>query len=235
VHAQQEAALAQAMRDQVYRALGTLLGVKEPLRVAPPPLPEAEAAAVSLPEALRLRPEIAQAELQVTAADAAASAAGWRWAPTLSGFGNVRGFNYTGFSGDEYSWAVGLQLDWLLYDAGARDAARHQALAQKRELEARLSLLRDTVSDQLADAREQLATRRLALATAQRQLDLSRETLALVRVQHDAGTATQLDLLTAQDALVSAEVGLAQARFDLQLADLALARAAGTFPARSPR
>ena len=87
----------------------------------------------------------------------------------------------------------------------------------------------------MANAGQQLATRRLALEAAQRQLDLATETLGLVRVQHQAGTATQLDLLTAQDALVAAEVGLAQARFDLQLGDLTLARAAGTFPRRSLR
>ena len=34
------------------------------------------------------------------AEQASESAAAWRWAPTLSGFGNARAFNYAGFSGD---------------------------------------------------------------------------------------------------------------------------------------
>jgi outer membrane protein TolC len=234
IRAQQSAVEAEAVRDQTYRSLRTLTGAKEPVHVVPPELPQA-APAASVPDALRLRPEIIAADEQIAAADAAAHAAGWRWAPTLSGFGNLRGFNYAGFSGDEYSWAVGLQLDWLLYDGGARDAQRHQAVAQKQEAEARRDLLRDTVGDEVANAEQQLQTRRLALEAAQRQAELSRETLELVRVQHQAGTATQLDLLAAQDALVVAEVGLAQARFDLQLGDLSLARAAGTFPQRSTR
>jgi outer membrane protein TolC len=234
IRARQSLVDAEALRDQTYRALRTLIGAKEPMRVAPPELPQA-APAASVSDALRLRPEIIAADQQIAAYDAAARAAGWRWAPTVSGFGNLRGFNYAGFSGDEYSWAVGVQLDWLLYDGGARDAQRHQAAAQKHEAEARRDLLRDTVGDEMANAEQQLVTRRLALEAAQRQLELSRETLDLVRVQHQAGTATQLDLLAAQDALVVAEVGLAQARFDLQLGDLSLARAAGTFPQRSSR
>jgi outer membrane protein TolC len=118
----------------------------------------------------------------------------------------------------------------VLYDGGARGAQAHLSLAQRREDELRLSQLRDTISDELKTASEQLDTKRSALTTALNAVQLSEETLKLVRVQHDAGTATQLDLLEAQDALVASEVALAQARFDLALADLTLRRAAGTFP-----
>jgi outer membrane protein TolC len=229
IRARQSVVEAEQIRDQVYRALGILLVVEGPLHVVPPDLPLGTTAA-SLDEALHLRPEINAAEQQIRAADSAARAFGWRWAPTLSGFGNARGFNYPGFAGDDYAWAVGLQLDWLIYEGGARDAQRHQALAQRTEAEQRLALLRENVGAELANAAQQIEVRRSALEAAQRQLDLARETLGLVRQQHQAGTATQLDLLTAQDALVAAEVGLAQARFDVQLANLALARAAGTFP-----
>ncbi|MCA1663034.1 MAG: TolC family protein, partial [Myxococcales bacterium] len=154
-----------------------------------------------------------------------------RWAPTVSAFGNLRAFNYGGFAGDNYAWAVGVQLDWTLYDGGIRDANRRLAAAQRRENEAKLDLLRDQVRDDVANADRQLATRRRALETARRSQQLSKETLELVQVQHDAGTATQLDLLQAQDNLVAAEVALAQARFDLSLGALSLERLSGTFPA----
>jgi len=113
----------------------------------------------------------------------------------LSAFGNVRAFNYAGFSGDKYAWAVGLQLDWQLYDGGVRDAARKLANAQARENDLRLLQQRDTVTDEVRNAEQQLATKRRALETAESARQLSQETLALVLAQHDAGTATQLDLL----------------------------------------
>jgi outer membrane protein TolC len=231
--AEQSEVESEDLREQAYRALATLLVFHEPFKVAPGELPSprndrvAEVAA----QALTLRPEIAALDKSLDAARAQASSAAWRWAPTLSAFGNVRAYNYTGFSGDKYAWAVGLQLDWLLYDGGARDAARKLANAQAREDEARLLQLRDTISDDVYNAERAVSTKRRALMTADSAAKLSQETLSLVRAQHDAGTATQLDLLQAQDALVSAEVGLAQARFDLQLSDLNLQRIAGTFPA----
>jgi len=151
-------------------------------------------------------------------------------APTLSAFGQFRYSNYAGFSGDQYAWLVGAQLDWTLYDGGARYAAKHLAQAQKRETEARLEQLRLTVRDDVVNARRALVTKVRGLDTAKRGVQLARESLDLLRAQYEAGTAKQLDLLTAQDQLVSADLQLAQARFDLALADLSLKRAAGTFP-----
>ncbi len=125
---------------------------------------------------------------------------------------------------------MGLELDWTLYDGGARDAARHLAQAQAVENREHLLALRDSVSDEVRNAEQTLSTKKKALETAERAVDLSNETLSLVRVQHDAGTATQLDLLQAQDSLVESEVARAQAHFDLELSDLLLQRTIGAFP-----
>ncbi|HJZ86114.1 MAG TPA: TolC family protein [Polyangia bacterium] len=233
LRAQQSEAEAVDAQAQAYRALATVLVLGEPFHVTPAEEPGTSGAAQEEGEqvqlALRLRPEFLALERTIAASEAQASSARWRWAPSLSGFGVLRGFNYAGFAGDNYSWAVGLQVDWLLYDGGTRDAQRHLAWAQQRESEQRLDLLRSTVSDDVRNARASLLTKRRALETAHRSVTLSTETLTLVRTQHSAGTATQLDLLQAQDALVAAEVGLAQARFDLALADLTLRRTVGTF------
>lgn len=232
VRAQQDLAEAENRRGQAYRALATLIGTHEPIAVqAAKTLPDEPGPVEALVgEARARRPEIAAERATIAAADASASASAWRWSPVLSAFGFLRDGNYTGFSGDTYAWGVGLQLDWLLYDGGARDAQRHIAHAQRREAEARLDLLADTVSDEVANARGTLETSRKGVGAAQRAVELARETLRLVRAQYDAGTARQLDVLQAQDALVGAEVALAQAHFDVGLADLQLRRAAGAFP-----
>ncbi len=233
VRAEQAAREAADARAQAHRGLGTLIDLDENFDVAPSTTIEAPVDATVdewSKDALRLRPEVLALERSVDAAQLQTATARWRWAPVVSAFGNVRAFNYAGFAGDNYAWAVGLQADWLLYDGGARESAAHLSEAVKRENMFRLSLLHQTISDELKNSREAASTKRQALATAERAVALSRETLELVRVQHDAGTATQLDLLQAQDSLVAAEVGLAQARFDLALSDLALRRTAGRFP-----
>jgi outer membrane protein TolC len=237
VRAQQDLAEAENAKAAAYRALATLLGTREPITVhavdAIPAEPGALDALVG--EAHAHRPELTAEQATIAAAAATARASAWRWSPSLSAFGNVHLQNYAGFSGDKYSWALGLQLDWVVYDGGVRDAQRHVAEAQRREAEARLELLGDSVSDEVANAHGSLATKRKGVGAAQRAVELARETLRLIRAQYEAGTVKQLDVLQAQDVLVSAEVGLAQAHFDVALADLQLKRAAGEFPGRAAR
>lgn len=236
LRAEQAARESEAGVAQARRALITLTQINRPFRVAPPPDSSAEPTPPPLPtlvdQALRLRPEITALQQSAESYDAQARANAWRWAPSLSAFGLARAFNYTNFAGDHTAWAVGAQLDWALYDGGTRDAQRRLALAQRRETEVRLDLLRANVSDQLANAREQVDVKRNAESTAARSVGLARETLELVRAQYEAGTATQLDLLSAQDALVGTQVTLAQAHVDAALSDVALRRAAGLFPGK---
>jgi outer membrane protein TolC len=237
VRAEQDLAEAENSRAAAYRGLATLLGTHETFRVQPTPAPPPEAASTAdlVHGALVTRPEVAADRANIRAAEANARSALFRWAPTLSGFGNLRGFNYTGFSGDKFSWAVGLQLDWVIYDGGVRDALRHQANAQREAAQAQLEQLADNISDEVANARGTLDTKRKAVVAQERSVALAKEALRLVRAQYDAGTAKQLDVLQAQDSLVTAAVSLAQAHFDLSLADLQLRRAAGTFPERTHR
>ncbi len=232
VRAEQDQAEAENSRGQAYRALATLLGTHETLTLKPAQPADAQPAAVDqlVGDARKSRPEFAVQHETIEAAAANARAAGWKWSPALSAFGNLRAFNYAGFSGDKYSWAVGLQLDWVLYDGSLRDAQRSQAHEQRVEAEARLDLLGDSVSDEIQNAIGTLGTKRRGVTSAQHTVELATETLRLVKAQYDAGTAKQLDVLQAQDSLVSAEVGLAQAHFDSSLADLQLRRASGEFP-----
>jgi outer membrane protein TolC len=148
----------------------------------------------------------------------------------LSAFGSLRAFNYDNYAGDRHAWAIGAQLDWVLYDGGARDAQRHLANAQAQEASAQSAVLRDAVGDDLANNHGLLETKRHAQSAAERSVLLAMETLELVRRQYEAGNSAQLDLLQAQDGLVAAKETLAQAHFEVAVADLALRRAAGTFP-----
>ncbi len=232
VRAEQSEREARDARERTYRALGTLIRFDGPFRAHVRPVPPERHDEGELDLALRLRPEMRALEATLDSTKAQARAHAWRWAPTLSAFGNARRFNYDNFARDRYSWAVGAQLDWVLYDGGIRDAQRRLASAQSAEAQARFELLRDSVRDDLADGRRRLETKERGVAAALRSVGLAKETLELVRVQYEAGTVTQVDLLQAQDTLVAAQEALAQAHFDVAAADLMLRRAAGTFPPR---
>jgi outer membrane protein TolC len=234
VRAQQSERETHYSRDQTYRALSTLIQVPGPFEIRPPPEPQMPQGndAGDFDLALHLRPELRALELSVEGYEAQADAQAWRWAPTLSAFGNGRIFNYKNFALQQHAWAVGLQLDIVIYDGGARDAARHLANAQAAEARARALVLQDSIHDDIANARADFVTKADARQAATRSVELSTETLGLVRTQYEAGSATQLDLLRAQDDLVSSQVTLARAHFDVSTADLALRRANGTFPGK---
>jgi outer membrane protein len=233
VRAEQMEREARHGRNRAYRALGTLIGLDSPFKVneLPTSVPSPPSHD-NLDNVLQLRPEFRTIQLQFQAADDHRKAEAWRWSPSVSAFGNARRFNYQNFNRDRYSWAVGVQLEWVIYDGGGRDARRHLAAAQAEEAHARAEALRETVRDDLANNRGLLETKQHAVDAATRSVALARETIDLVRTQYEAGTVTQVDLLQAQDGLVGAEETLAQARFDVAVADLSLRKAAGTFPPR---
>jgi outer membrane protein TolC len=233
VRAEQQEREAITARDQTYRALATLIQADSPFHVA---IPQAAAPYrvdnKSLDTALHLRPEFRAYEETARSADAQRRAYFWRWAPTLSGFGLARRFNYLNFAQHDYAWAAGLQLDWVIYDGGTRDAQRHLAAAQADEALARTEVLRDSINDDLVNGSRSLETKQKAVETAERSVTLARETLDLVRTQYEAGSVTQVDLLQAQDSLVAVQESLAQAHYDVAIADLTLRRAVGTFPGK---
>jgi outer membrane protein, multidrug efflux system len=238
LRAEQSEREAKLAREQTYRALGTLIRMEEPFRVvsrpAPVvtdgPTPTLTGATGDLASVLHLRPEFRALEASVQAEEAERRSHAWRWAPSLSGFGTARMFNYDNFARKSYAWAFGAQLDWVLYDGGVRDTQRRLAAAQAVETAARADVLRDSIRDDLANGRRQLETKGQAQQTFERAVELARETVELIRIQYEAGHSTQLDLLQAQDNLVAAQEALAQAHFDVAVADLTLRRATGTFP-----
>jgi outer membrane protein len=233
VRAEQQEREALTARDQAYRALATLIQTNQRFKVSTAfpssPMPNPN----DVQMALHLRPEFRALEESARAAEEESSARAWQWAPTLSAFGDGRRWlNYVNFARDHDSWAVGAQLDWLLFDGLARDAARHQANARAAAAREQAAVFADRVRDDLANTSAELRTKQQGVDASQRAVGLSQESLDLIRTQYTAGTATQLDLLQAQDALIAANIALVQARFDVAAADLAFRYAAGTFPPR---
>jgi outer membrane protein TolC len=231
IQAKQRLLESQDNRASAYRMLATM--IRQPagsFKVVPPPEPSTEMGAEDqlVDQALKSRPELLSLDLSSRAASSQVTSSWLRYSPNISLFGNIRLTNATGFAGRSDSYSFGAQLDWQVFDGFARDAQRHQFEAQRRDVELRLEQLRDSISDEVINARRNVITKRQGLVTAQRALQMAQETLNLVRLQYEAGTATQLDLLTSQDQMDLAAVGLAQARFDLSLSLIQLRRLIGS-------
>lgn len=235
VRTEQQLLEAITNRNQSYRTLSTLLQTDKAFRVSTDfptaPMPDPN----NVKMALQLRPEYRSLDMTMRAAAEEARARGWQWAPTLSAFGNARVFNYDNFALDRHSWAAGAQLDWVLFDGGARDAQRHAATARAHAAQEQAAVFADRVRDDLANTSADLRTKQKGVEAAQKAVSLSNESLDLIRTQYTLGTATQLDLLEAQDALIGANVALVRARFDVAASDLAFRYAAGTFPPKAEK
>lgn len=232
VLADQAVAEAADARERAYRALASLLRLQVPFSVAPAVGPVAAPAPVEelTVQGLRSRPELRALQEVVELRSAQVAANDLRWAPVIAAFGTATTTSVAGLTGEKSALAAGVQLEWSLFDGGARIADRSRAASQRREAELQLAQARDAIVDEISDRARIVDTKRSAVAASERAKGLAELTLETVRTQYGAGTASQIELLQAQDAVVAAGVALAQARFDLAVADLRLRRSAGAFP-----
>lgn len=217
-------------RASAYRMLATLIGIEAgPFKVVPQLEARTELADEEhlIEQALHQRPELQTARLQANALGQHVFASWLRWTPVLSLTGSIRLTNATAFANRIDSYAVGLQLDWLLFDGFNRDAQRHSLESQQRELLLRIGQMQASIKDEVVNGRRAVMVKREDLVAVERSVQIAQETLELMRRQYQLGIASQLDLLTAQDSLNSAEVELAQARFGMALATLNIRRLIG--------
>jgi NodT family efflux transporter outer membrane factor (OMF) lipoprotein len=207
--AQAQAIDVRLQRAQVEHAIAVLIG--EPpasLSLAPMPLEgEPPLVPADLPSrVLERRPDVAAAERRVAAANAQIGIASAGFFPALTMGGNG-GFQATQLqqwlSWPMRAWSVGPALALTLFDAGARRAAKAQAVAG---YDVTVATYRQTVLAAFQDVEDNLAAERLlaeeaerqraAVAAAQRALDISLN-------QYRAGLVSYLQVATQQTALLT--------------------------------
>lgn len=185
----------------------------------------------ALAQALVHRPELQQAEKQVSVAKANVKVAQSGYKPQIEAFGNY-GVHNSIFSDqidDTFQgWAVGARATWNVFDGALTHGKVTQARAQlaQAELDAddtrrRVELeVRQTYSDYL---------QALELIEAQKKtVEEAGESLRLAEARFRAGTGTQLDVLSAQTALTDARSNEVQAFYDYNVAVATLERVTGT-------
>jgi len=207
--AQLEATRAQSIdvrisRAQLEHAIAVLIG-KAPadFSIAPRPYQlQFPIVPALLPATLlERRPDVAAAERRAAAANAQIGVATAAFFPTLTlsangGYSAPSGASL--FSVPYRVWSLGPTLAEKLFDAGARSAAREQAVAS---WDAATATYRQTVLAALQNVEDSLASLRILAqesvveATA---VKAAQESLALTTSQYKGGTVSYLNVITAQ-------------------------------------
>lgn len=170
--------------------------------------------------------ELRRARLGVEAAEAALVLARSAWFPRLAAGAGISQFG--GARGNvSFEWDLGVQVEWSLFDGGARREGMERARAELRRAreELRAAELRQAAELDRAEAAltEALARREALEAAVEGFQEVVRiEALALAE-----GAGVQRDLLAARASLLEAQAGLARAEEAVILARVARARAMG--------
>jgi outer membrane protein TolC len=197
-------------------------------REGDPPV-TAEKTDTLIAEAISLRPDIRQLEMQLKQAEAAGGMAKAPLYPTVQLAGAIEGTREgdMGLSSEDFGNVVGVNMRWNLYAGGADKARMIESEQAKREVVHTLAGLRNEVA---AEIRQYLAM----LAAADEQVRLQRETVKLVqenrdlaRNEYEAGEASLVRLNEAQRDLTATYGRLAQALVSRQLQQQRLLAATG--------
>ena len=197
-------------RAQYEHAIATLVG-KAPadFRIeSNDSIPMLPSIPLALPsELLERRPDIASAERNMAAANAQIGVAQAAYFPdlTLSGTG---GYQSSSFSKlltlPNRFWSVGPALALTLFDAGARSAAKAQAVAG---YDKNVALYRQTVLSAFQEVEDNLAALRILADEAEPQKAAAvsaAEAQTITTNQYQAGTVSYLNVVTTQAAALTA-------------------------------
>lgn len=198
-------------RAQLEHAIAALTGkLPSDLRLARsdliPSLPEVPLAIPS--SLLERRPDIAAAERRVATANAQIGVTQAAFFPslTLSANGGYQNNSFADILSAPYRfWSLGPALALSLFDAGARSAAKEQAIAG---YDRSVATYRQTVLTAFQEVEDNLAALRILATEKEIQKNATRaanEFQTLTNNQYLAGTVSFLNVATAQAAALNAE------------------------------
>lgn len=233
---------ASGARDDAFGALAESVGIAPtvPLRVASL---EAQPIPAALPEtvdqvidrALDRRPDLAARVAELRARDAERRRAEAAFLPQLRLRGDAGGIvhsyragpNYSSHGRAESTGGAFLDVEWTLFDGGARESALREAEARSGAAQAEVELATLTALREVwrsyADVKTGLRQQEFAAALLAAAQDAYDASLA----SYQSGLGDVLDLLAAQRELASAQATLVDSRAALLTAAAALAFAAG--------
>lgn len=212
-------------------ALMAMLDVDQPFDVVVPPEVDAPSSLDALVEAaVQWRPEVGAADLAIRLDEERLSENRASWWPTVRAQAQATVVRESTFSGDAFSWSLGLFLNWDVWDGGLRLAQRDTIELDIMQDELRREQVADQISDELRATWRRYETQQALMPTIVRQVELGERNLWLAQEALNLGVAGSLDVDTAQQQLFLAQRTLADAEITLQSLTYELRRLAGDLP-----
>ncbi len=232
--ADQDLLRAEQGRRQLLSVLGVLLDDAPPEVLVPPPTLDAPSDSL---DALFTRAVAERADLTARRAGLAAQKAlvheaEWRWLPLLTANAWARYSDTAGFTGENWSWAITLNLVVPLFDRGTRYADMSERRARLTVMEADIATEEHRIRAGVRQAALEVDNAKAALVTAEAQTRLAKETKDIVDKARAAGALTSLEVSEADANVRMAEENEANLRMRLELAVLGLRHATGMVRAR---
>ncbi len=168
---------------------------------------------------------VQSAVLQVRAAHGLVRYDEFQWLPTVAGIAKGNYNSNAGFTGQNTSYDLIVNVSIPLYDRGQRYAARREDEAKLAQAQANLASSRARARSSWAGARANLAAAQAVLTQSEAQAALARRAQEQIEVAAKAGVATSLDLSDADSKRFGAESAAAQSRalVDIRRAEVAAA------------
>ena len=224
------------------RALAALLDLPQdvtptaadPARVIGTWLPSLQESIVA---SFSFREELDQILLDISIANSSANVELGRVQPLLKivnnfGFGRSYGYEFspsvvpsiTGWNVDN---AVGLNLNWTIYDGGSAQANYREQKQKAQENRFLFAQRRNTIRADVEKSFYELDKNNRNILTTSREVISTRESLRLARLRFQAGVTTQREVVDTQRDLTQAEVRYSNAISDYNRALVELRRRTG--------
>jgi OMF family outer membrane factor len=227
--------LLQAQNNQVVaqRDLARALNFPEPTNViAKDPIEESGSWDLSLDDSIfqaySKRAELPQFVAQEKQAKAQENIAYAQLGPQVSLFGRLNLFApQNSGSGNQLSYSVGAQLQWVFFDGGAAQGQAEQAIASAKIARVNFINTRDTIRFNVEQQFSTLQTSKEQINTSRQAQGQAEEALRLARLRYRAGVGIQTEVIQAENALTQAKNNLLTAVISYNQALAALRRAVG--------
>ncbi|MGB3615749.1 MAG: TolC family protein [Elainellaceae cyanobacterium] len=132
--------------------------------------------------------------------------------------------------GDQDSFSIGAQLDWLFFDGGASRARARQEGLDIEIAETDFADTRESIRFEVEQAFFNIESNLENIQTARAAVQLAEESLRLARLRFQAGVGIQSDVIQAQTDLTEAEANLVNAVLGYNRALVAVKRAVSNLP-----